>query len=219
MVARSMVRMVGRARDERARRARQYANDRLRRLGRLHETVTVPYGSRVIEGCYIDAHTTFSGPFTVRGSGSFTMGRYCAVGDELRVVTSNHEMHHVSTHFRPAKVIGMPLPIEAAAPIRIGNNVWIGDRVTILPGVTVGDGAVIGAGSVVTRDIPAYAAAAGVPCRVLKARFAPEMIDALQAVPWWDWSDEQLIANRGLFELDLREASPDDVRAFAPGQP
>lgn len=51
--------------------------------------------------------------------------------------------------------------------IVIEDNVFIGMNCTILKGVTIGKGAIIGAGSIVTKDIPAGAKAAGVPCRVL----------------------------------------------------
>ena len=54
-----------------------------------------------------------------------------------------------------AKVTGDPQEIRAA------------DRI-ILPGVTIGKGAVIGAGSVVTKDIPPYCVAVGVPAKVIK---------------------------------------------------
>lgn len=37
-----------------------------------------------------------------------------------------------------------------------------------MPGVTIGEGAVIGANAVVTKDIPAYTVAAGVPAKVIK---------------------------------------------------
>ena len=37
-----------------------------------------------------------------------------------------------------------------------------------MPGVTIGDYALIGAGSVVTRDIPAYSIAVGIPAKVIK---------------------------------------------------
>jgi len=40
----------------------------------------------------------------------------------------------------------------------------------ILDGVTIGDGCVIAAGAVVTRPVPPYSVAAGVPARVLRER-------------------------------------------------
>jgi lipopolysaccharide O-acetyltransferase len=54
------------------------------------------------------------------------------------------------------------------SPVRIGDFVWLGERAMVLKGVSVGDHSVIGAGSVVTRDVPAYAIAAGVPARVIR---------------------------------------------------
>lgn len=58
-------------------------------------------------------------------------------------------------------------------PVTIGRDVWIGTRVIILPGVQIGEGAVIGASSVVTKNIPAFAVAAGNPARVVKWRKQP----------------------------------------------
>ena len=53
-------------------------------------------------------------------------------------------------------------------PIVIGDNVWIGEKVSILPGVTIGDGVIIGAGSIVTKNVPSYTIAAGIPAVVIK---------------------------------------------------
>jgi tetrahydrodipicolinate N-succinyltransferase len=43
--------------------------------------------------------------------------------------------------------------------------------------VSIGDGCVIGAGSVVTKSVPAYHLAVGVPARVLR-KVAPDVPDA-----------------------------------------
>lgn len=58
--------------------------------------------------------------------------------------------------------------LYSKGPIIIGNNVWIGDKVAILAGVTIGEGSIIGANSVVTKDIPPFSIAGGVPAKVLK---------------------------------------------------
>lgn len=59
-------------------------------------------------------------------------------------------------------------PLYSKGPVIIEDNVWIGAKSSIMPGVTIGRGAIIGAGSVVTKDVPAYALAAGNPARVIK---------------------------------------------------
>jgi phosphonate metabolism protein (transferase hexapeptide repeat family) len=70
---------------------------------------------------------------------------------------------------------------------RIGHDTWIGHGAIIMPGVTVGNGATVGSGAVVTKDVPAYAIAVGVPARVIKLRFSDEIAAALERIAWWDW--------------------------------
>lgn len=52
--------------------------------------------------------------------------------------------------------------------ITIGNDVWIGANVTILPNITIGECSVIASGAVVTKDIPAYTVAGGVPAKEIR---------------------------------------------------
>jgi acetyltransferase-like isoleucine patch superfamily enzyme len=54
--------------------------------------------------------------------------------------------------------------------IKIGEDSWIGRGVIITSGVTIGRGCVIGANSVVTKDIPDWSIAVGVPAKVIKTR-------------------------------------------------
>lgn len=54
--------------------------------------------------------------------------------------------------------------------ITVCDNAFIGMNCVILKGVTIGSHAIIAAGSVVTRDVPDYCMAAGVPCKVIRSR-------------------------------------------------
>jgi tetrahydrodipicolinate N-succinyltransferase len=66
-------------------------------------------------------------------------------------------------------------------------------------GVTIGDGAVIGSGAVVTKDIPPYAIAVGIPAKVIRYRFSDEEIKFLLNIRYWDWSDDMLCKSAPFF--------------------
>ncbi len=58
--------------------------------------------------------------------------------------------------------------LDSKGSISIAENVWVGQNVSILSNVSIGRNAIIGANSVVTKDIPEYAIAAGIPAKVIK---------------------------------------------------
>ncbi|MFC1992237.1 acyltransferase [Chloroflexota bacterium] len=66
------------------------------------------------------------------------------------------------------------LQYSESSPVVIEDYAFIGLECVILPGVRIGKGAVIGAGSVVTKDIPPYTIAMGIPAKPMGQRPVPE---------------------------------------------
>lgn len=67
--------------------------------------------------------------------------------------------------------VGKPIvdqPLSNVYPVIIEEGAWIGAHVTISSGVRIGKNSVVGANSVVTKDVPDYSVAVGVPARVIK---------------------------------------------------
>lgn len=76
--------------------------------------------------------------------------------------------------------------------ITIGNDVWLGKNVTITNGSNIGNGVIAGAGAVITKDVPDYAVVVGVPAKIIRYRYTPEQIKALNTIQWWNWSDDEI---------------------------
>ena len=113
-----------------------------------------PYGGRIETGIdvYIGAYTI------VYGHGGVVIGKDALISPHCRIFSSNHAMPPPGTIMRSQP--------DVCRPTRIGADVWLGAGVTVLGGVSIGDGCVIGAGSVVTKDLPPYSIAVGVPAVV-----------------------------------------------------
>jgi acetyltransferase-like isoleucine patch superfamily enzyme len=60
--------------------------------------------------------------------------------------------------------------VYTKGPVVIGDDVWLGAGAVVLDGIKIGKGAIVGAGAVVTKDLPDYATAAGIPAKVIKMR-------------------------------------------------
>ena len=63
------------------------------------------------------------------------------------------------------KVMDLPIKYD---DIHLGKGCYIGINVTIMPGVHIGEGAVIGSCALVTKDVPAWTIATGVPAKVVR---------------------------------------------------
>ncbi len=146
-----------------------------------------------------------------------TIGKFCSIAAHTRINPGNHPLERVAlSHFTYRSSSyglgdddGSFFDWRRTFRCELGNDVWIGHGAIILPGVKIGNGAAVGAGAVVTKDVPPFAIVVGNPGRILRYRFAPEIIDALERIAWWDWQHEQL--RLGL--QDFRQLSAQDFCA------
>ena len=124
------------------------------------------------------------------GAGAYLQGRFdgrCVIGDNVWIgpqayFDARDLVLEDYVGWGPgAKVLGSAhtgLPADVPivqtdlqiAPVRVRAWADVGTNAVLLPGVTVGKGAIVGAGAVVTKDVPPFAIAAGVPARVLRSR-------------------------------------------------
>lgn len=139
------------------------------------------------------------------GISNVSVGRYCSFATGVIISPCRHPIDTVSSSFSLyntgmynftsfPKADDLPLSF-GEKPVEIGNDVWIGANAVVMDGLTIGDGAVIAAGAVVTKDVPPYAIVGGVPAKVIRYRFSPELIHRLQATQWWRWSPDALRAS------------------------
>ena len=87
--------------------------------------------------------------------------------------------------------------------ITIGNDVWLGRNVVIVNYANIGNGVIAGAGAIITKDVPDYAVVVGVPARIVKYRYTPDQIIALNQIKWWEWDDELIRERYEDFYLDI----------------
>ncbi|HZP59183.1 MAG TPA: acyltransferase [Opitutaceae bacterium] len=108
----------------------------------------------------------FLGPYCViYGHGGVDIGPETLISMHCCILSSDHTL--------PTSAVAIRTQPDVLKPTRIGRDVWLGAGVTVLGGVTIGDGCVVGAGAVVSRDLPPFSVALGVPARVVRQRLPP----------------------------------------------
>jgi len=129
------------------------------------------------EDSYLSSHSILN-----TFNGWIKMGKNCTVNNYA--ILYGHGGLEIGDNVRiAAQVVIIPMnhvyedpdiPIckqgVSAQGIKIEDDVWLGAGAKVVDGVTIGKGSIIGAGAVVTKDIPPYSVAVGVPARVVKKR-------------------------------------------------
>ncbi len=127
---------------------------------------------RCAAGSWISFGTVFSHPTSSVGRKVY-VGLYCCLGDvtledDVLLGSQVSIMNGSAQH----GIERLDIPIREQPGvwprITIGRDSWIGDRAVVM--ADVGAHCVIGAGSVVTKPIPDFAIAVGVPAKVVRYR-------------------------------------------------
>ena len=100
-------------------------------------------------------------PFCVLyGHGGLEIGDGVRIAAKTTIIPANHRFDRIDVPQYKQSLTKKGIKIE--------DDVWIGTNVTILDGVNIHRGSVIGGGAVVTKDVPEYSVAVGVPAKVIK---------------------------------------------------
>lgn len=132
------------------------------------------------------------------------IGKFCSIACGVKFLfnCANHTLKSLSTYTFPLFYEDWELEKSNVASawdnkgdIVIGNDVWIGFEAVILAGVKIGDGAIIGTRAVVTKDVPPYSIVGGIPAKVIRKRYSPDIIEQLLSLRWWDWTKDRIKRN------------------------
>lgn len=177
----------------------------------------------------VEPFATFVGGNHIHTMGSFSysrsnlpvntiVGRYTSIAPGVRLMGPNHSTTRFTTSYvtyernnasirsykkeHPSLFLDIPNTIKTG-PVVLGNDVWIGGNVTFSSkGIVVHDGAVVAANSTVTKDVPPYAVVGGVPAKIIRFRFPPDIIQKLVELKWWQYDFGQFSTISGDEPID-----------------
>ena len=135
------------------------------------------------------------------------IGSFCSVASDVTFVLNGE--HRIDT------VLSFPLEVKVfktrkfeafgKGNIVIDDDVWVGHGAVILSGVHIGQGCVIASGSVVTKSMPPYSICAGIPAKVIKKRFADDVIEKLMQCDLSKINDAYLCKNKANFLAPVQD--------------
>jgi acetyltransferase-like isoleucine patch superfamily enzyme/putative methionine-R-sulfoxide reductase with GAF domain len=155
-------------------RARIRPGVHLKNLGQ-NSKILIGDGADIDCGVYIKAHrsgkieigeNSFIGPYACLSGEFINVGKDCLIAAHAGIYAINHNFADSTRKIKAQGVSYKKIVIE--------DDCWLGSGVRVVDGVTIGQGSVIGAGAVVTKDIPPYSVAVGVPAHVIASRKSSE---------------------------------------------
>jgi acetyltransferase-like isoleucine patch superfamily enzyme len=124
----------------------------------LNGALLATYGGEIIIGDDV----SFNPGVIIYGHGGVRIGNGTRIAARTLIIPANH------TFLSP----DIPIMCQGLTcrGISVGRDVWMGAHVVVLDGVTIGDGCVVGAGAVITKSLPPFSIAVGVPAKIIGKR-------------------------------------------------
>lgn len=166
-------------------------------ISKLKQGVIIKDGAEILNST-IEAYSYISENSVVQNT---IIGRFCSVARDVFIGLGEHPLgENASTspffYSAASSFTGRAEVIDGFVEYpstTIGSDVWIGARATLKAGISVGHGAVV------TKDVPAYAIAIGVPAKILKYRFDEETVADLLRLRWYDRDLRWIASNAQAF--------------------
>ena len=121
-------------------------------LGKGTGSLRVGSNTYIQAGCILNAFVS-----------SINIGANCMIAQHCAFMPYQHSFADPGRPMREQ-------PLTSRGDLVLEDDGWLGGNVGGLDGVTIGQGAIVGAGAVVTKNIPPYAIAGGVPAQVIRFR-------------------------------------------------
>jgi acetyltransferase-like isoleucine patch superfamily enzyme len=121
-------------------------------LGSGQGSLHIGSNTYIQSGCILNAFVS-----------SITIGANCMIAPHCAFMPYQHGFTDADRPMREQ-------PLTSRGDIVVEDDVWLGLNVCVMDGVTIGRGAIVGAGAVVTKDVPPYAIAGGIPAHVIGFR-------------------------------------------------
>lgn len=139
-----------------------------------------PQNIKIGVGCWIQYKTWLAASNLLGDNVELVIEDGCTIGHFNHIIATKSIVLHknvltadkvyISDNIHGYEDINLPIsrqPVVQNGTVEIGEGSWLGENVCVL-GAKIGKHCVIGSNSVVTKDIPDFCVAVGVPAKVIK---------------------------------------------------
>ena len=148
------------------------------KIGYIGSNVKFPRDMIIAGGQNVEIHSSTSlgkGAVLFAKNAKICIGHNVIASHNLKIITGDHE-RRIGVFCNEITECMKNHEIGLDQDVIIEPDVWIGMNVVILKGITIGRGSTISAGAIVTKSIPPYCIAGGVPAKVIKMYWTVDQI-------------------------------------------